>query len=403
MEKKQKISNTKILIVLLTFTLFLGTTLIPPMRMWIMWPLILWLFYYVYLERKNLEKWEKCIIFVPLLVIISCFVSQRYNAQPFSLTLFYSYPFLGLLSYFFMRWASPSSKNTFIVLKRLFYIVVFCYFLQVLIYPIVLFGSALGDINLDSGHFRMRFVCSLSFFLLFMYGFNQYYIGKGIKNLLYCVLGGLPIIIMGFRSLTTLAVLAAFLMLFFTKKELGHFIKHAIVFFIAAIVALQMPIVQEKMDEMMERQNTDQTFQNEDYVRFISLAYYDSYFNERPLVRFLGGGYPLVTYDGPQNASNKYQAYVSSGVDSGLMWNDLGIIGLSYIIGIPAVVILLILCIRCIILCRDPELQYIRFALLVSILGSIMTSQEIYRDGNFLLLGVLFYYVRVYNENKSLQ
>lgn len=173
MEKKQKISNTKILIVLLTFTLFLGTTLIPPMRMWIMWPLILWLFYYVYLERKNLEKWEKCIIFVPLLVIISCFVSQRYNAQPFSLTLFYSYPFLGLLSYFFMRWASPSSKNTFIVLKRLFYIVVFCYFLQVLIYPIVLFGSALGDINLDSGHFRMRFVCSLSFFLLFMYGFNQ--------------------------------------------------------------------------------------------------------------------------------------------------------------------------------------------------------------------------------------
>lgn len=223
------------------------------------------------------------------------------------------------------------------------------------------------------------------------------------KKLLYCVLGGLPIIIMGFRSLTTLAVLAAFLMLFFTKKELGHFIKHAIVFFIAAIVALQMPIVQEKMDEMMERQNTDQTFQNEDYVRFISLAYYDSYFNERPLVRFWGGGYPLVTYDGPQNASNKYQAYVSSGVDSGLMWNDLGIIGLSYIIGIPAVVILLILCIRCIILCRDPELQYIRFALLVSILGSIMTSQEIYRDGNFLLLGVLFYYVRVYNENKSLQ
>lgn len=59
MEKKQKISNTKILIVLLTFTLFLGTTLIPPMRMWIMWPLILWLFYYVYLERKNLKKWEK--------------------------------------------------------------------------------------------------------------------------------------------------------------------------------------------------------------------------------------------------------------------------------------------------------------------------------------------------------
>lgn len=403
MEAKQKISNSRILIVLLAFTSFLGTTLIPPMRMWIMWPLILWLFYYVYIERSHLTKWEKCIIVVSLFVIVSCFISQKYNAQPFSLTLFYSYPFLGLLSYFFMKWASPNSNNTKMILKRFCYIVVFCYFLQVLIFPIVIFGSALGDINLDEGHFRMRFVCSLSFYLLFMYGFNQYYIGKGIKKLLYCVLGGLPIIIMGFRSLTTLTLMSAFLMLFFAKKELGHLIKHAIVFFFVAIIALQLPIVQEKIDEMMERQNTDQTFQNEDYVRFVSLAYYDSYFNERPIVRFLGGGYPLVTYDGPQNASNKYQAYVYNGVDSGLMWNDLGIIGLSYIIGIPAVLILLVLCFRCMILCKDPELQYIRFALLVSILGSIMTSQEIYRDGNFLLIGVLLYYVRVYNENKFLQ
>ena len=59
MEAKQKISNSRILIVLLAFTLFLGTTLIPPMRMWIMWPLILWLFYYVYIERSHLTKWEK--------------------------------------------------------------------------------------------------------------------------------------------------------------------------------------------------------------------------------------------------------------------------------------------------------------------------------------------------------
>ena len=367
-----------------------------------MLPLILWLFYYLYAVRKNLDKWEKYIVAVSLFVILSCMISHRYNYQPFSLTLFFSYPYLGLLSYFFMKWASPNAENTFKVLKRIFYIVVGCYILQVLLYPLVLFGSALGDINTVSGSFRMRFVCSLIFFLFFLYGLNQYYLGKGLRNLHYCILGGLPIIIMGFRSLTVLTVLSAFLMLFFTKKNLWHFIKYAVGIFVIALIAIRIPLVQYKMDEMMKRQESEQTFQNEDYVRLISLAYYDSYFSERPLVRIFGGGYPLVTYDGPHNRSNKYQAYVSNGVDSGLMWNDLGLIGLSYIIGIPAVVLLLILCIRCIVQCKDPSLQYIRFALLISILGSIMTSQELYRDGNFLLIGVLLYYLKVHNEEKIL-
>lgn len=401
MNKKQKLSNNKILLILLAFTLFLGTIIIPPMRIYIMYPLILGLFYYLYVERKCLDKWEKCIVAISLFVILSCLISYRYNYQPFSLTLFFSYPYLGLLSYFFMKWANPNVGNTFKILKKMFYIVVICYILQVLLYPLILFGSAMGDINIDSGIFRMRFVCSFCFFLFFLYGLNQYYLGNGIKKLKYCIWGGFPIIIMGFRSLSALTVLSAILMLFFTKRSLGHFIRYAIVLFSVAFVALQIPLVQEKIDEMIARQESDQIFQNEDYVRWVSLAYYESYFNERPLVRILGGGYPLVTYDGPLNYSNKYQTYVSAGIDRGLMWNDLGLIGLSYIIGIPAVVLLLILCIRCMIQCKDPNLQYIRFALLVTILGTIMTSQELYRQGNFLLIGVLFYYVKKYSKHSN--
>ena len=372
------------------------------MRIYIMYPLIFWLFYFLYVERKCLDKWERCIVAISLFVILSCLISYRYNYQPFSLTLFFSYPYLGLLSYFFMKWANPNAENTFKVLKRIFYIVVGCYILQVLLYPLVLFGSALGDINSDLGFFRMRFVCSLIFFLFFLYGLNQYYLGKGLKYFRYCILSGIPIVIMGFRSLTALTVLSAFLMLFFTKRKLGHFMKYAVGIFIVALIALQIPLVQDKMDEMMKRQESEQTFQNEDYVRWVSLAYYDSYYNERPLVRIFGGGYPLVTYDGPHNHSNKYQVYVSDGVDSGLMWNDLGLIGLSYIIGIPAVLLLLILCIRCMVQCKAPNLQYIRFALLTTMLGTIITSQELYRSGNFLLLGILFYYVKICNEEKVL-
>ena len=84
----------------------------------------------------------------------------------------------------------------------------------------------------------------------------------------------------------------------------------------------------------------------------------------------------------------------------GLKWNDLGLLGLSYMIGTPTVLFLIILCIMCMWQCKAKELQWVRFAIAVSMLGTIVTSAELYRFGNLLLLGVLLYYVKIYNYQK---
>lgn len=75
----------------------------------------------------------------------------------------------------------------------------------------------------------------------------------------------------------------------------------------------------------------------------------------------------------------------------GLWWVDLGLIGLSYVIGIPTVLILVLLVLYCFHNSRSPDLCFIRCTLIVVFLGSIITSMEIYRSGNLIILSLLFY------------
>lgn len=81
----------------------------------------------------------------------------------------------------------------------------------------------------------------------------------------------------------------------------------------------------------------------------------------------------------------------------------LGIVGLSFIIGIPAVLLLVIIILRCAILCKDRELQYIRFTLLVVLLGSLFTSKELFRTGNMVIIGIFLYLEYIRNKELKLK
>ena len=78
-------------------------------------------------------------------------------------------------------------------------------------------------------------------------------------------------------------------------------------------------------------------------------------------------------------------------------WTDLGIVGLSMIIGIPAVLILVLIYLRCIWLCKEPEIQFVRFTFLIVLLGS-GTTAEMYREGNILLLSFFLYLEYKYHK-----
>lgn len=203
--------------------------------------------------------------------------------------------------------------------------------------------------------------------------------------------GFIPAIIMGFRSLLALLCLAVvYLFIVLSVKNLGRLILNSIMAVIMLIGTIQVPLVQDKIEEMMVRQESNQTFDNDDYVRYASFAFYVTDIYTDPWERIVGGGVPLVSPKDKENVT-KYTRDIASGYANGLYWNDLGLIGLALVIGPFTTLLIIFLMLRTCIKCRTKELLFIRCTILVGLIGSIFTSQEIYRAGNFIFVALLMY------------
>lgn len=367
---------------------------------WLQWALTFLMMVSAFRHYHKLVRFERCILFFCALVLVSCIFSWLYNGQSLVWLVSWSYQFMGLGAYFVLKGMKIGRKDIDKVLKILMLLMIGCYLFQWLIYPTVIWDSALNDIS-DSGTFRMRFVGSLLAYVAIFYGLNQYFLYNKKRYLIYTLLGAIPVIIMGFRSLIVLTLLGCLGVLFFVSKKLSQYVRYFMLLLIASIIAIQIPLVQEKIDEMASRQETDQTFDNEDYVRWLALAYYDEMSQEEPMYRVFGGGFPLISNGKQMQSNNAYQSKVLYASSMNLNWNDLGLIGLSYCIGVPAVLLLVCLSIYTMLKCKERDLQFIRFAIFVALFGSVMTSMEIYRKGNLLVLAVLFYYVLLYKKQKE--
>lgn len=341
-------------------------------------------------DKKN--KFENLVVIYAAFVFMSCLYSYFFNSQPLVKSIESSFYYWGLLSYFIAKGFGTSLK----VLKKdlclLMIICIGCYILQWLVYPSVLFAGAINEFDVNESQFRMRFYCSMLFYLSFLYGINQYILQRKKIYLLYSIFSFIPIIVMGFRSLIGMLVLGTILLIIsILGNSLKSYMKYIAFGTVAVIIAFQVPIVQEKIEEMSARQENGGTFDNDDYVRNLGLAYYTANFSEKPIMWLIGGGSPQINPD--EKATTEYQRIFSNAYDFHLYWNDLGIIGLSYIIGILSTVLLIYLCIKTMICCKRRDLQYIRFCILVVLIGSIITSMEIYRNGNLVILGILMYIV----------
>ena len=281
--------------------------------------------------------------------------------------------------------SSKEAEDLFVKIALCF---CFCYILQYIISPTVLFSGAGDENKMNALKYRVRMPGSISGYFLLLYAINKYLLGekrKRNKYIFYALIAFVPIIIQGFRSLVMLTILAVFLIIPFVLRNGKKTIIYSILGAVSVLVVSSTSLVQTKIDEMIDRQERNETFENEDYIRFQS---FDYYWNEqfiKPYEKFVGGGVPAdykSTYSKDiRNAIDYYRFY----------WMDLGIIGLSMIIGIPSVLIIVFIYLYCMWKCKEPRLQYIRFTLFVVLFGSIVTSMELYREGNILLLSLFLY------------
>lgn len=341
------------------------------------------------LQVRN--KYSKFILIFSFFVLMSCLYSSFLNNQKFHIVLASSYHYFSLLFFCYL----VGKRLTYMEIERVIKLIsiTFClaYIIQWLIYPVAIFTTALDTININDEVFRLRMPGSICCYCLFFYGLNRFLLSKRIEFVCYMLLGIVPILIQGFRSLIFLTLVSFFVLIIFVYRRSAKIVVYCLLGIAFVSALLNTSLGQQKMNEMLERQNSDQTFDNADYVRYLSFDYYWNYQFNKPYEKVIGGGVP-------SDADSRYYKQIESIKQyQHLWWMDLGLVGLVLIIGIPAVLLLVSLYVICIWRCKAPRLQFIRFTLLVVLLGSIFTSMELYRNGNILIFSLLLYSEYIYN------
>lgn len=347
------------------------------------------LFSYTVFSFKIRSEYRTLILLFALFLLASCISSDLTKGQSFLRTVINSVPYWGLLFYFILVYYQPSIRECKKMLLALSLMFCFCYILQWLIYPTVLFTGVEVEGKVSADKFRMRMSGSILCYLLFFWGINTFLISKKKKYLLFSLIGFLPILIMGFRSLIACTIVGTVIMVFIITKRISRTFIFATVGVVVAVISyVCVPVVNQKVEEMVLRQQTD-NFNNDDYIRIISLNYFME--NSSVTDKIWGAGAP--------DTESAYGKKIFDLQERGLYLADLGLIGLMLTIGGVSVIILSIIIAKGIIQCRSKEMQFMRFTLLTVYVASIFTSMELYRNGNFVIIAILLYYISKCNDS----
>ena len=331
---------------------------------------------------KNM-MFDRWMLLYILFVFISCVSSAFFHSQSNVISNFFEcYIYLNIGFYYFLCCHKITSQNCEKALICLGIIFCVLYILQYLVWPTAIFKGALDEVNVNDDQKRIRMACSILATVSYFFGINSYLVSKRKMKLAYSILGFIPIILVGFRSQTVMLLVLTLVMIVNINKLKSKTLIYIVCSICAFYLISNIPFVSDKIQEMIGRQEANSTFLNADYVRYLEFDYYTSHMANFKEWLF-GSGIPV--YGTP------YFDYIMKLYDQNLYWNDWGIIGLSWMLGIVSVILLVSIIIRALFIKVDNSKLYLKYSLLLSLLISIATSAELFRTGNLLIIGVIVY------------
>ena len=329
--------------------------------------------------KDEFSGWIKCFV---VFIFLSCISSYIYRGQHNIFTTFtQSFIYLSLAFYFVCEKIKIHVAELEKALVIIGLISIGAYFLQVAVYPTIIFADALKDYDTE---IRIRMCGSIIYSFLFFYGINKYVIKNSSRYLFYAALSFVCIIIMGFRSLTVSLLVLGMMEYFYLTGMSIKKLKLLLPLLVCIAIVSQLDIVNNKILEMLERQERGDNFNNVNYIRYAEFDYYWNYYFTNNIERFFGSGLPV--------AGTSLYKLQTNNFSYNLFWNDWGLIGLSWIYGIPAVCILYYLYLKVIFSKLPKDYIYLKAIFTFLILTSL-TSAEAYRPGNLLLQGAFLYLV----------
>ena len=358
--------------------------------------LVLFLYFLQGRKEKKIYKQENRFFIVFLFAICLNLLFSYINRGQTLIQVMHSHEFREfflLLSFYVFCIIKPSIKEVERIIKIAYVFFLFCFFLEYFIfYPKPIFKLLALTVN----EHRFRMVGQLIGFIGYFYYLNIILISKKTIWHDYILMfgGGLFVILLGFRLHIFALFVVSLLMIYkvkgFNIRSFGLLVVIGIVSLIFSFSEIGSYVI----SNIINRQKSE-TFGNEDYVRLQQFYYFSKVHFISVTDYIFGSGIPA----GGSNYEKQMLSlvvYDSRGefVRTIAQWRDWGLLGLSWMMGLPLMCVLYYYIWSAITKVKNKRFYYISafyFALLLTSLANI----EFYREGAFVFHGLMFYLIHL--------
>lgn len=288
------------------------------------------------------------------------------------------------LVYYTLKAHNVKSPEVLLALK--YASVIYCFF-YILNYVLITYGLSIINVSetaLEAGsEARIRLPGSMLISYLFFASLNEYLVNKKFTSLIFILLPLIVLFIMAFRTMIAGLLLCTILEITMINGFNKKFFKYSIIGIILTFLLYNIPIIQEKLNYMIEKQSQgNETFGNKDYIRLITFNYFMNDFFHNNIEMFLGSG--------PLGYGSTYTAKLNKLSEAGIYPVDWGLIGNAWIYGLTTVLGWIYFSIKMIFCKWNPSFKFLSVLYIYLLLVSI-TTVEFSRSGNFVIHGMVLY------------
>ena len=390
--KRYPLANSFPILLIVCLILEQGYGLLPIPRY--LFIVLVGVFFFYYKKGTSYSKPISIFVVSCFLSILSCMYFR--NESPVSIMGEYNI-YLMIVFYFVLCKYNVSIEVLEKVLFWAFIIFCFCYLYQVSVYPKLVFLDKNNQYNetIDVLNRRIRMVGMSINSLGYFYTLNKI-LEKKMNYILPMLLSLICMLLFGFRTLLFFSAVFSIIMIIrfngFSKKlvlwcALGG---------LGAYLLYLTPIFQTVFEGMMERQESDQTFGNKDYIRYATLFHYYGHHYKSTVEMFLGSG--LCN----RALRTSYSLEILRNESYGLHYYDWGLLGISWMTGVLSLIGMLWWSLKA-AFAKLPK-KYLYLSVWFGyILTCAFTSAEFVRQGCFLIQAIclyLIYKISLYEKNR---
>lgn len=386
----------------LVITNFFGAFEVPKILVFAL------LVFYTILCVSKQNIFRNIIILFFLSLFLSMISSNLFRGQSYIESLKSCLYYFNLLFYFVLIFYNPNIRQVEKAIRFLAVIFIVCYLIQYIAYPTVIFSGANREFYNDEIRIRLtgQGIISLGYF----YFINKFFVIKNNRFFNACLAFFCLVVVflMGFRTMLIFSVFYTLVLMCMVFGITTKLLVSSISFFIAFFIVLQIPVFSKVIDDMQERQKVD-NFSNSDYIRVLQFDYYTTSHFKNKVEYFFGSGQPYRPASDTGKGGSKYGRQMETLVDNHLNWFDLGIISTAWIIGIPAVSMLIIMVIIAVKQKLRTRYKYLTIWF-IYLLSVSFTTIELVRPGNFEIIAIALFaivaakknrFIKIYKRNEN--